>query len=126
MPNNKENPFIGLKSVFHEPSRLSIVSALCGAIDGLSFNELKEECELTDGNLSRHLKTLEEAGVVIINKMYSGSKSRTVIRISDMGRDGFMEYLKTLEEVLIKAARALSDEEEKAALSFNGLKPAGA
>ena len=73
-----DNLCASLEKLFHEPNRLAIVSALCGADnDGLSFKSLKEDCSLTDGNLSRHLKTLEEAGAVRIEKSFVGSRPRT-------------------------------------------------
>jgi len=125
MPN-KNNPFSGLKSVFHEPNRLAIVSVLSSQPNGISFSELKETCELTDGNLSRHLKTLEEADVVIIEKREVRGKSRTIITLSDSGRDAFIEYLQTLEEVLRKAANSFAVEEKPSFLSIFRLKPAGA
>ena len=57
-----------LERIFHEPNRMAILSALCAAGDPLSFTELKALSGLTDGNLSRHLKALEEAGIIRIQK----------------------------------------------------------
>ena len=56
-----DNPYEALERIFHEPSRLAIMSELCAVHQGLAFNELKERCGLTDGNLSRHLAALEKA-----------------------------------------------------------------
>ena len=53
--SDRDNPFEALERIFHEPSRMAIMSALCAADGGLTFNELKERCALTDGNLNRHL-----------------------------------------------------------------------
>jgi DNA-binding transcriptional ArsR family regulator len=106
MPAKHENPYIALKQIFHEPNRLAIVSALCGAVEGLTFNELKEECNLTDGNLSRHLKALEDAGIVKIEKTFVGAKPRTTVFLMDHGRESFLEYLQALEQVLRKAAES--------------------
>ncbi len=125
MPN-RNNPFSGLKSVFHEPNRLAIVSVLSAQPEGVSFSELKEECELTDGNLNRHLKTLEEAQVVHIEKKEVNGKSRTVVKLSESGREMFIEYLQTLEEVLKKAANSLTREKKPSFLSLFKLKPASA
>ena len=61
MKIDTDNPYNELTRVFHEPSRLAIMSALCAAASGLSFNELKAACDLTDGNQSRHLKTLGDS-----------------------------------------------------------------
>ncbi|HWP47044.1 MAG TPA: transcriptional regulator [Candidatus Limnocylindrales bacterium] len=101
-----DNPYVALKQIFHEPNRLAIVSALCGSIDGLTFNELKEECKLTDGNLSRHLKALEEAGAIKIEKTFVRAKPRTTVFLTDQGRESFIEYLQALEQVLRKAAES--------------------
>lgn len=58
--------YAGLDRVFHEKGRLGIVSSLAAQADGLTFSELEGLCALTDGNLSRHLQVLEEAGYVEI------------------------------------------------------------
>ncbi len=96
----------GLDRVFHEKARLGIVSSLIGHTDGLAFSDLKSLCGLTDGNLSRHLQVLEEAGYVRIEKGFEGRRPRTQCRLSDEGRARFLAYLDELEEVLRKAASA--------------------
>lgn len=104
------SPFEALQRTFHEPKRLAIVSALCSAPpDGLTFNELKAACDLTDGNLSRHLKTLEEDLVVRVTKTFVGVKPRTTVFLTDAGRARFMEYLQALEAVLRQAAKSLEE-----------------
>ncbi len=105
-----ENLYSSLEKIFHEPNRLAIMSELCRTADGLAFNELKERCNLTDGNLSRHLKALEEGGAVKIEKSFVGVRPRTTILLSPNGRESFLEYLNALEEVLRKAAQALGKE----------------
>jgi DNA-binding transcriptional ArsR family regulator len=99
--------YLKLKRVFHEPSRLAIMSALAATDKGLTFSELKENCDLTDGNLSRHLKTLDDAGAIAIEKSFIGQKPRTTVFISEDGRDHFVAYLDALANVLIKASEAL-------------------
>ena len=106
MTRDHDNPFGELQRVFHEPSRLAIMSHLAGAARGAPFTELKEACDLTDGNLSRHLKTLEEAGAVRIEKSFVGARPRTTVHLTDQGRDGFVAYLDALEAVLRRAADA--------------------
>ncbi len=108
-----DNPYSALKRAFHEPSRLAIVSALCNAPDGLTFSDLKRECDLTDGNLSRHLRMLEEAEIVEIRKEFVGAKPRTTVFLSDSGRQDFIDYLMALEEVLKLAGSALDVEPAK-------------
>ncbi len=122
-----DNPYTALKTIFHEPNRLAIMSALCSSTDGLTFKELKESCELTDGNLSRHLKALEEAQVILIEKKFIGAKPRTTVVLTDIGRESFVDYLKALEEVLKKAAEAVaSGAEEGISLPLPWIKPANA
>ena len=104
---NEQNKFHALKKVFHEPSRLAILSALCVATNGLSFGELKEACALTDGNLSRHLKALKECAVVRIEKAFINDKPRTTVFISQEGLAQFQEYLDALESVLEQARESL-------------------
>ena len=115
MATKHENPYAALKTLFHEPNRLAMMSALSQAIDGLTFNDLKRECGLTDGNLSRHLKTLEEAEAIRIEKTFVDAKPRTTVFLSDAGRKSFIEYLQALEEVLQKAARSVAAVEKKSA-----------
>jgi len=124
MPEKHENPFNALERIFHEPNRLAIMSALSGAANGLSFRELKENCDLTDGNLSRHLKALEEADAVQIEKAFVGAKPRTTVVLTDNGRERFIEYLQALEEVLLKAADAVSTTSEQMAIPMARVKPA--
>ena len=96
-----------LERVFHEPGRLAILSALCAAEQGLSFTELRAACGLTDGNLNRHLKVLEEAGAVRITKAFVDAKPRTTVRLTAAGLRRFVEYLDALEDVLRRAKSAL-------------------
>lgn len=107
-----ENPYSALERIFHEPNRLAIMSALAGAPDGLTFNELKQDCRLTDGNLSRHLKALGDWGAVKIDKAFDKNRPKTTIHLSARGRQSFLEYLKALEEVLQKAAAAIVPEKK--------------
>ena len=102
-----DNPFSALQRVFHEPNRLAIMSALGGEVDGMTFRQLKERCDLTDGNLSRHLKTLEESGVVKIRKRFVGARPQTSVMLTPEGRNNFVAYLNALETVLQQAAEAM-------------------
>ena len=111
---NEMNPYAALNKLFHEPSRLAIITALGGAIDGLTFGELKDHCDLTDGNLSRHLKALEEGRMVRVKKSSAGKRTRTSVVLSDYGRESFMEYLRALEQVLVTASKSMVAEEKAA------------
>ena len=95
----------GLDRVLHEKARLGILTSLAAQADGLLFGELKDLCALTDGNLSRHLKTLEEAGLVQIWKGFQDRRPQTLCRLSAEGRRRFEEYLNELERVVRDASR---------------------
>lgn len=99
-----------LERLFHEPSRLAILSVLCAARDGLSFTELRDACRLTDGNLSRHLKALEEDGVIKIRKAFVDDKPRTTVALTRDGLARFSLYLDALSFVLQDAKRAARQE----------------
>ena len=101
-------------------NRLAIMSALGGAVDGLTFSELKEQCVLTDGNLSRHLKALDESGAVQIKKAFVGARPRTTVYLTGAGRTSFVAYLQNLEAVLRHAAESMVPESVSAS-SFDGL-----
>jgi DNA-binding MarR family transcriptional regulator len=88
----------------HEKARLGILTSLASHPEGLLFNDLKELCLLTDGNLSRHLQTLQEAGLVEVWKGYHNRRPQTLCRLSSEGRDRFMAYLAELEKVVQDAA----------------------
>ena len=96
-----------LEKKFHEPARLALVTTLCETADGFGFQELKSRCGMTDGNLSRHLKVLEEGGVVTQHKAGKGRRARTLVVLTPEGREAFLEYLQTLEGVLNGALEAL-------------------
>ena len=95
-----------LERLFHEPNRLAILSALCTARDGMVFTELRDACGLTDGNLNRHLKALEEAGIIRVQKAFVADKPRTTIILTRAGLTRFNQYLETLAVVLQEARRA--------------------
>lgn len=103
---NAPYAYDGLDRVFHERARLGIVTSLAGHADGLGFSELKSLCGLTDGNLSRHLQVLEEAGFVTLEKGYEGKRPHTRCQLTGAGRSAFATYLEALSDVLQKAARA--------------------
>ncbi len=94
----------GLDRVMHEKARLGILTSLAARPRGLLFGELKELCALTDGNLSRHVQVLEEAGLVEVWKGFYKRRPQTLVRLSGAGRDRFNAYLEELERVLRDAA----------------------
>jgi len=96
----------GLERIIHEKARLSILSSLAAHANGLAFNDLKELCRLTDGNLSRQLQILKEAGLVEIEKGLKNNRPLTLCRLSTGGRKRFADYLAELERVIADAAPA--------------------
>jgi len=90
----------GLDRVIHEKARLGILTSLIGHAEGLPFNDLKALCRLTDGNLSRHLTILHEAGLIEIQKGKQDNRSHTHVRITSHGRERFAGYLSVLENVI--------------------------
>ena len=94
----------GLDRVLHEKARLGILTALVARPAGLSFTDLSRLCDLTDGNLSRHLDVLAEAGLVKITKTFEGRRPLTTCVLTAHGRKRFREYLAQLEQVLRDAA----------------------
>ena len=93
----------GLDRVMHEKARLGILASLAGSAGGLLFNDLKQLCSLTDGNLSRHLGVLSEAGLVEIWKGTNGARPQTMYRLTSIGRHRFAEYISVLEAVVADA-----------------------
>ncbi len=95
----------GIDRVIHEKARLSIVASLAAHPEGLVFNDLKDLCALTDGNLSRHLAVLQEAGVVKVETSFQGNRPQTWCKLTASGRKRFGEYVSELERVVSDAAR---------------------
>ncbi len=96
----------GLERVLHEKARLGLLTSLAAHPEGLSFNELKDLCSLTDGNLSRHLKVLEEAGLLEVQKSFEQNRPLTFCRMTSEGRQRFLDYVGVLEQVVRDAAEA--------------------
>lgn len=100
----------GLDRVIHERARLSVLTSLITHGKGVTFNDLKQLCSLTDGNLSRHLRVLEKAGIVEIVKVQERTRPVTLCRITGTGRKRYLEYLGTLERVVRDAADGAKEE----------------
>lgn len=110
----------GLDRVLHEKARLGIVTSLAARADGLLFTDLKALCNLTDGNLSRHLTVLQEADIVEIHKGYKGKRPQTLCRLSEVGRKRYIDYITVLGAVLDDALEA-----SKAARRVSKILPKG-
>jgi DNA-binding HxlR family transcriptional regulator len=100
----------GLDRVIHERARLSILTSLITNPKGVVFNDLKQLCSLTDGNLSRHLRVLETEKMVEIEKGHDRNRPQTICRITPAGKRRYLEYLSTLEQVVKDAVKGTKGE----------------
>lgn len=96
-----------LDPIFHERSRLSIMTVLSANTAGVAFTELRDLCKLTDGNLSRHLHKLAECGLVSMEKRFVGGVPNTTIQVTGEGISRFSEYVEELEQIVAQAQRAV-------------------
>lgn len=91
--------FRQLDRVIHEKGRLAIMSLLA-AHPELSYTDLRALLQMTDGNLTTHLRTLQEAGYVVMTKSTFKNRPLTTLTLSDAGRRAFADYLNVLEKIL--------------------------
>jgi len=121
-----EAPFAyeGLDRIIHERARLGVLTSLAANPKGLVFADLKRLCGLTDGNLSRHLQVLQEAGVVEVTKSFSHNRPQTLCRITPDGRRRFLDYLAVLDQVVREAAAAAAKAPAGGEEPLPGLAPA--
>jgi DNA-binding MarR family transcriptional regulator len=91
-----ENPINNLNKLFDSRVRLGIMSAL-RVNDSVSFNDLKELLQITDGNLASHTKALEEANIIKIKKSFVGKKTNTNYSITKTGEKLFNQHIQALE-----------------------------
>lgn len=94
-----KNPIENLNKTFDSRIRLGIMSALLVNTD-VSFNELKELIQVTDGNLASHLKTLEESNYIKVNKGFIGRKTNTTYAVTKAGEKAFKLHLEALEQMI--------------------------
>jgi len=88
-----------LNKVFDNRIRVGIMSALV-MNEEISFKDLKDYLELTDGNLASHLKNLEENDYIKVHKGFIGRKTNTTYTITDLGKNAFQEHLMYLEKLI--------------------------
>lgn len=106
MSSKQSYALSGLDKVFHERGRLAICSALIANPEGLSFTQLLEACDLTDGNLNRHLHALAEMGIVAMQRITGKGRPQTIVRITREGSERFLSYIDELEGVVRDVQRA--------------------
>ena len=91
--------FLQLNRVIHEKGRLAIMSALAGTPE-LSFTELRSALEMTDGNLTTHIRILQEEGLISVTKSYQNNRSLTTCSLTKAGRKAFADYIDLLEKIV--------------------------
>ncbi len=87
--------FSQLDRVVHEKGRMAIMSSLA-ATPELSFKELRELLSMTDGNLSVHIRTLQETGYIAVTKSFVNRKPLTTCSLTPVGKAAFMKYIEVL------------------------------
>ncbi len=93
------NPILHLNKVFDNRIRLGIMSALM-VNESISFNDLKELLQITDGNLASHIKGLEESGYLKVQKGFIGRKTNTTYSTTKAGELAFKQHLAALEQMI--------------------------
>ena len=85
--------------LIHEPARFSVM-ALLYVVDSADFIFLKNQTDLTWGNLSAHLSKLEEAGYIVVEKSFKGKRPNTELRLTAAGRQAFQVYRSQMQQLL--------------------------
>ena len=94
-----KNPITGLNKIFESRIRLGVMSILV-VNEEMSFNDLKQMLEVTDGNLATHLVNLEENGFIKVHKGFVGRKTNTTYSITRVGQKAFSEHITALENMI--------------------------
>jgi DNA-binding MarR family transcriptional regulator len=92
-------PFLNLDRLIHEKGRLAIMSLLAASPE-LSFTEMRDALGMTDGNLTTHIRTLQEAGYVSVAKTYQNNRPLTTCLLTAKGRKAFADYINLLEQII--------------------------
>jgi DNA-binding MarR family transcriptional regulator len=92
-------PFLQLDRVIHEKGRLAIMSMLA-ATPELSFTEMRDTLGMTDGNLTTHIRTLQETGYVSITKSFQNHRPLTTCSLTTAGKKAFTNYINLLEQII--------------------------
>jgi len=115
-----------LDRVFHEKARLGIMTTIISSPEGMNFTDLKQVCDLTDGNLNRHLKVLVDTGILNVKKTGKGRSTNSHYSLTTKGRRAFERYLNALETILnaAKQSSAVGGEAKRKKSGGDGLSPA--
>ena len=92
-------PYLQLDRVIHEKGRLAIMSMLAASPE-LSFTELRDALGMTDGNLTTHIRSLQETGYVSVAKSYQNRRPLTTCSLTAAGRKAFADYINLLEQIV--------------------------
>lgn len=92
-------PFLQLDRVIHEKGRLAIMSLLA-ASPQLSFTEMRDTLNMTDGNVTAHIRTLHESGYIAVTKAFQGGRQITSYALTAPGRKAFTDYINLLEQIV--------------------------
>jgi DNA-binding MarR family transcriptional regulator len=92
-------PFLNLDRVIHEKGRMAIMSMLAAAGE-LSFTEMRDTLGMTDGNLTTHIRTLQESGYLAVTKSFEGKRPLTTCRLTESGKKAFGQYIDLLEQII--------------------------
>jgi len=91
--------FLQLDRVIHEKGRLAIMSMLAASPE-LSFTELRDALGMTDGNLTTHIKALQQEGYISVTKSFKDRRPLTTCSLTAAGRKAFGEYIDLLEKIV--------------------------
>lgn len=92
--------FENINKAFESKARLGIMSVLM-VEDRVDFSTLKDTLQLTDGNLASHLRALEEAAYLLVEKQFVGRKPNTTYQATKTGREAFNDHLNALEQLIL-------------------------
>lgn len=98
-------PFLQLDRVIHEKGRLAILAALAASPE-LAFTELRSLLQMTDGNLTTHIRTLQEAGYVAVTKSYREQRPLTTCSLTPAGREAFTRQVDLLAQIVAEARKS--------------------
>lgn len=84
--------------LLHQPIRTHIISIISSNEQGASFSQLLEATNATNGNLSSHLKTLEDSGYIKVDKFFEGRRPKSIYTLTPLGFDSFLKYIDELSK----------------------------
>ena len=92
-------PFLQLDRVIHEKGRLAVMTMLAASSE-LSFTDLRDTLSMTDGNITTHIRTLQEAGYISVTKSFQNNRPLTTCALTAAGRKAFTQYINLLERIV--------------------------